>query len=91
LDRGAAPPWQEFEAWVHRHQSRLPDALSLLAAADRLEHDPRCGDCRAQLRALLWPLLPQPATALQPRSQPDAAGAAYLQALGAPSLSSQSR
>jgi len=90
LDRDTAPPWQALEDWVHRHQSTLPDALGLLAAADRLEHDPHCGVCRAQLRALLWPLLPQPATALRPRPQPDAAGAAYLQALGAPQLGSQS-
>jgi len=33
------------------------------------------------LRSLLWPLLPQPATAVQSRIAPDAIGRAYLDAL----------
>jgi len=33
------------------------------------------------LRSLLWPLLPQPATSVEARVAPDAAGRAYLDAL----------
>jgi hypothetical protein len=40
-----------------------------------------CEECRRQLRSLLWPLLPQPATSVEARVTPDAAGRAYLDAL----------
>jgi hypothetical protein len=83
LDGDMTPQWAPFEGWVRSHQSTLPDALGLLSAIDRLQRDPRCTACRGQLRALLWPLLPPSATALRPRSLPDAAGSAYLRALAA--------
>jgi hypothetical protein len=83
LHDGGAPDWAQLSAWTRAHQSGLPDALGLLAAADRVQRDPACASCRAELLGLLWPLLPAPETALQPRRQPDAAGAAYLQALAA--------
>jgi len=77
----ATPDWARFDAWVRAHQSTLPDALDLLAAADRAQHEPSCANCRAELLARLWPLLPPPAAALQPREQPETEGSAYLQAL----------
>ena len=70
-----------LERWVRAHSSKLPDALALLAASDRVRRDPACDECRRQLRSLLWPLLPQPATAVQSRIAPDAVGRAYLDAL----------
>jgi hypothetical protein len=78
-----APDWTRLAAWARLHQSTLPDALGLLAAADRVQHDPDCATCRAQLSSLLWPLLPPPGAALQPRRRPDAGGAAYLRDLAA--------
>lgn len=81
LHDGSTPDWARLSAWARAHQSTLPDALGLLAAADRVQRDPVCASCRADLLGLLWPLLPAPGTALEPRRQPDAAGAAYLQAL----------
>jgi hypothetical protein len=77
----ATPDWARFDAWVRAHQATLPDALDLLAAADRAQHEPNCASCRTELLARLWPLLPPPAAALQPRVLPDAEGNAYLQAL----------
>jgi len=81
LDAHATPDLDAFDRWVHAHESTTGDALALLAATDRLRRDPTCDECRRQLRSLLWPLLPQPATVVQPRTAPDAAGRAYLDAL----------
>jgi hypothetical protein len=78
------PDWTRLAAWTRLHQSTLPDALGLLAAVDRVQHDPACASCRAQLSSLLWPLLPPPGAALEPRRRPDAAGAAYLRDLATP-------
>lgn len=91
-DSGALALWQALDAhsdldmeslehWVRARSSKLPDALALLAASDRVRHDPACDECRRQLRSLLWPLLPQPAAAVQSRIAPDAVGRAYLDAL----------
>jgi hypothetical protein len=71
-------------AWTRRHQAILPDALGLLASIDRLQRDPSCASCRDDLIKMLWPLLPRPGAALQPRRAPDAQGKAYLEALAAP-------
>jgi hypothetical protein len=79
--------WPRLTAWARQHQGTIPDALGLLAAADRLEHDPACATCRDDLERVLWPLLPRPGAALEPRREPDAAGAAYLRALDAPATS----
>jgi Domain of unknown function (DUF4175) len=79
--------WSRLTAWIRQHQDTMPDALGLLAAADRVRRDPTCATCRADLANLLWPLLPQPGAALQPRREPDAAGAAYLRALAASAAS----
>ena len=81
LDEHGNPDMDSLERWVRARSSKLPDALALLAATDRVRHDPACEDCRRQLRSLLWPLLPQPATVVETRIAPDAAGRAYLDAL----------
>lgn len=75
--------WSAAEAWLHAHESDLPDALAVLAAIDRVRRDPACLECRTSLRDLLWPLLPTPAAASAPRAAPNAAGRAYLDALQA--------
>jgi hypothetical protein len=83
LNGQGSPDWTRLAAWTRLHQSTLPDALGLIAAADRVQRDPACATCRAELGALLWPLLPPPGAALQPRRRPDASGAAYLRDLAA--------
>jgi hypothetical protein len=79
-----APDWAALNGWVRAHQATLPDALGLESAADRLQRDPSCRSCRAQLAALLWALLPPPAPAIQPRSAPGRGAQAYLDALSTP-------
>lgn len=81
LQRGEAPDVAALQAWARDPANAAPDALALMQAAERLRRDPACGDCRAALGAQLWPLLPPPGTALQPRALPDAQSARYLQAL----------
>jgi len=81
LAGAAAPDWAAAEDWVRARESRLPDALGLLAAIDAARRDPACAACRARLRDLLWPLLPAPAAQAVPRAEPDAGGRAYLDAL----------
>jgi hypothetical protein len=70
-------------SWVGDREPELPEAIELLAAIDTLDRDPACGPCLQQLRALLWPLLPSPATATGPRVTAGASGTAYLEALEA--------
>jgi hypothetical protein len=81
LDAHADLDMESLERWVRARSSKLPDALALLAASDRVRHDSACDECRRQLRSLLWPLLPQPATAAESRVAPDSMGRAYLDAL----------
>lgn len=85
LERGQAPDVDALQGWLREHAAQAPDSLALLREAERLRRDPGCADCRAALSAQLWPLLPPPSTALQPRALPDALGASYLQALPAES------
>jgi len=81
LDAHGAPDLEALDRWVGAHAGAAGDSLALLAASDRVRRDPKCEDCRRQLRSLLWPLLPQPATSVEARIAPDAAGRAYLDAL----------
>jgi hypothetical protein len=81
LNGNGAVDWPRLIAWTRQHQSTLPDALGLLAAADRVQRDPACARCRTELASVLWPLLPRAPAALEPRRLPDAVGAAYLEAL----------
>jgi hypothetical protein len=83
LNRGDAIHAATLGAWVRSHPDAVKDAQGLLAAADRVEHEPACAECRTELKGRLWPLLPLPPTAVLPRVAPDAAGAAYLEALTA--------
>jgi len=85
LGDASVPDLDAFERWVHARESSMPDALSLLAASDRVRRDPACAECRRQLRDLLWPILPAPATVAPLRIAPDASGRAYLDAIGAKS------
>ena len=75
---GGAPDWDAAE----RALAARSDALDAVAALDRVRRDPACDDCRARLRAALWPLLATPAAASAPRADADAEGRAYLDALG---------
>jgi len=78
----AAPiDFTALERWLREHESRLADPLAFVAAIEALRADPDCATCRADLRALLWPLLPRPATAVPRRDAGDAAGRRYLEAL----------
>jgi hypothetical protein len=81
LADGARPDVAGLERWARAHQDDVPDALGLLSAVDALRRDPQCLPCREDLQARLWPLLPSPATGVVPRAEPDAAGAAWLEAL----------
>jgi hypothetical protein len=74
---------QAFASWVAGREPELPEAIELLAAIDGLGNDPACEPCRQALRALLWPLLPSPATATGTRAIAGASGTAYLEALEA--------
>jgi len=81
LDAHGTPDLEALDRWVGAQANAAGDSLALLAASDRVRRDPECEACRRQLRSLLWPLLPQPATAVQSRVAPDASGRAYLDAL----------
>ena len=80
----SSPPWSDLDSlagWVRAKEARLPQAIELLAAIDALGDDPQCDACRQQLRALLWTLLPTPATATGTRATASASGTAYLDTL----------
>ncbi len=62
--------------------ARGGDPLTIAAAIDALRRDPACRDCRARLRAALWPLLARPPGAPEARTSGDRSGDAYLDALG---------
>ena len=70
-----------FAEWLRDREASVDDALGLVAALDAVRAAPDCDDCRATLRAKLWPLLPGPTPAPLGRARADAEGAAYLQAL----------
>ncbi len=72
-----------FERWLHAHPARATDPLALQAAIDMVQRKPGCNACRAELRALLWPLLAPPPAAVQRRTPADAQGQRYLDALDA--------
>jgi hypothetical protein len=70
-----------LDRWVRINSGRLRDPLALTAAVDALRDDPRCGECRARLRGLLWNALEQPPAAVRRRESPGARGQRYLDAL----------
>ena len=72
---------ESLAKWIGERETQLPQAIELLAAIDAWVNDVSCEPCRAQLQALLWPLLPSPAAAIGPRATAGASGTAYLEAL----------
>ena len=70
-----------LQRWLRAHPARAPDPLALQEAIDTLQRKPSCGACRAELRALLWPLLAPPPAAVPRRAAADAQGRRYLDAL----------
>jgi hypothetical protein len=70
-----------FADWLRAHEDSVDDALGLVAAIDTVRARPDCDECRARLRARLWPLLPRTVPAAAARGRADAEGAAYLDAL----------
>ena len=82
LAEGARPDFAALETWVGAHEDERA-RCARPAVGDR--RAPARSAVRALprgLQARLWPLLPAPATGVAPRAAPDAAGAAYLDALG---------
>ncbi len=67
--------------WIRAREAQLPQAMEMLVAIDALNNEPQCDACRQQLRALLWTLLPQPATAPGTRPTAGPSGTTYLDAL----------
>lgn len=81
-----APPSQPvdyaaLERWLGANAGRVPDPLAFAAALAALRDRPDCGECRARLRGLLWPLLQRPAAAVRAREAFDARDRRYLDAL----------
>lgn len=83
IEQGRRPDVAALSVWLKAHPEASSDPLGLIAAADRLARDPECSACRADLQARLWPLLPARGTGVTARRSPDAAGAAWLDALKA--------
>jgi hypothetical protein len=70
-----------LERWLRDHESHTADPLAFAAVLESLRADPACVSCRRELRALLWPLLPRPATTVPRRDDGGVAGRRYLDAL----------
>ncbi len=81
LDAGMSPDFGALADWSRAHPDASPDALGLAVAIERVQQEPACADCRAELSRQLWPLLPRAAAGARQRPMPDAAGRAYLDAL----------
>ncbi len=77
----AAVDMAGLQGWMRAHPTRVPDPLAVQSAIDVLQRTPACGECRAELRALLWPLLRPPPAAVPRRTAADALGQRYLDAL----------
>ncbi len=83
LADGEAGDAAALTAWLHAHADEVDDVLGVFAALDGWQRDRACTPCRERLLDRLWPLLPTPPTGVPVRVSPDAAGAAYLDALQA--------
>ncbi len=75
------PALQALERWLQANESRVPDALALVAAIDAVRSDPQCTECRRSLRGLLWTAMPRPPAHVPRRAAGDASGVRYLDAL----------
>lgn len=82
LDGRGPADWDAAQHALAAHGD-TPDVLGALAALDRARRETGCSDCRRDLRAALWPLLPDVPAATATRPAPDAASRAYLDALEA--------
>jgi hypothetical protein len=71
----------ELAEWVRARETQLTQSLELQEAIAAVTEDEDCSSCREQLRVLIWPLLPSPATSTRTRPAASTAGAAYLDAL----------
>lgn len=78
----AEPDCDALERWARTHSANASDPLALFAAIDGARREPDCDACRERLRRALWPLLAQPPASIEPRTQADENGRAYLDALG---------
>jgi len=76
-----AVDYPALERWLGANQARVPDPLAFAAALAALRDRPDCGECRARLRGLLWPLLQPPAAAVRARDGLDARDRRYFDAL----------
>jgi len=83
LDGRGAADWDAAQRALGA-RGDTPDVLGALAALDRARREPDCVDCRRELRAALWPLLPPSPAATATRALPSAADRAYVDALAAP-------
>jgi hypothetical protein len=83
---GVGPPadaeLSAFDAWLRAHEADVADPLEATAALEAVRAHPACVECRAALRARLWPLLPRAVPAPGVRARADAEGEAYLDVLG---------
>ena len=70
-----------MQAWLNSHPARVADPLSVLAALDDVQNQPKCASCVLALKAQLWPLLAKPAAEPLLRKTPSKTGRAYLDAL----------
>jgi hypothetical protein len=67
--------------WLRGNEARSADPLALFEAIDAVQLRSDCAACLDTLRALLWPLRPQPAAGVGLRAAPSAQGRDYLDAL----------
>jgi hypothetical protein len=81
--RSETVDFTELERWLRDHESQTADPLAFAAVIESLRADPGCVQCRRDLRALLWPLLPRPPTAVDRRDDGGEVGRRYFDALGA--------
>ncbi|WP_064748292.1 hypothetical protein [Lysobacter antibioticus] len=80
----AAPvDYAALERWLDAHPERVSDPLAFAAALDAVRQRSDCADCRARLRALLWPVLARPPAAVSRRAAGDAGDRRYFEALQA--------
>lgn len=70
-----------MQAWLNSHPARVADPLSVLAALDDVQNQPKCASCVLALKAQLWPLLAKPAAEPLLQKTPSKTGRAYLDAL----------
>ena len=87
-DSGAArldAAFANFDIWLRKHASELPNALDLMLILDEARSNASCVECRAQVRQQLWTLLPHPAPTAAARAAADVSGRTYLRALSSES------